>query len=357
MPRNFGIPPRSAAEQLQRDHTEIAAATPFEPLPAPTGVAPYRLRLSDVLDPEHEQGSAFHVIGDHGGVKDPAPQAAVAAALGKDKAAHADVGFLYSLGDVVYFNGAEAEYGPQFYEPYAQLGYPILAIPGNHDGDPEEDGESSLAAFVANFCAATPVLPAKWAEYQRDVMTQPNPYFTLLADDCTIIGLYSNVPEGGEIKSDQLEWLVGELKAAPTDRPLILGLHHPPLSADAHHGGSELMGKLLDEAFEKAGRCPDLILSGHVHNYQRFSRTYWNRQVPYIVCGAGGYHNLHAMAAGSKAGETLASGVTLEAFVDDKWGFLRLRANANGIEGTYVSVARSGETAEADAFTIPLATS
>jgi len=83
--------------------------------------------------------------------------------------------------------------------------------------------------------------------------------------------IYTNVPSGGVVESDQEAWVVGELKAAPADRALVLTPHHPPYSADAHHGGSAQMGALIDRATTTAGRWPDLILSGHVHNYQRFT--------------------------------------------------------------------------------------
>jgi hypothetical protein len=56
-------------------------------------------------------------------------------------------------------------------------------------------------------------------------MTQPNVYWTLLTPLVNIIGLYSNVPDGGEIESPQTEWLVGELQSLPADVPIIVTLH------------------------------------------------------------------------------------------------------------------------------------
>ena len=35
---------------------------------------------------------------------------------------------------------------------------PIIAFPGNHDGDPLP-GDTSLAGFMANFCDGTPMFP------------------------------------------------------------------------------------------------------------------------------------------------------------------------------------------------------
>jgi hypothetical protein len=230
--RRFGIEPASAVDQAQRDQ-KTGVDEPFQPLPSPTGSPPYHLTLSSVTSKLSSSQRTLHVIGDHGGVKDPNPQAEVAKAMIADLQAQSTPAELcYSVGDVVYFNGAKAEYPPQFYEAYAHYNLPIFAIPGNHDCDPEEDGEASLQAFMRYFCDPTPQLLAEVAEYNRDTMDQPNAFWTLEDDLFTIVGLYSNVPSGGVIHPDQQEWLTSELRAAPSGRALILALHHPPYCAD-----------------------------------------------------------------------------------------------------------------------------
>ena len=49
----------------------------------------------------------------------------------------------------------------------------------------------------------------------------------------------------------------------------------------------------LDAAFTEAGIGPDAVLSGHAHDYQRFTRTVQvggrQMEVPYIVVGTGGH--------------------------------------------------------------------
>jgi hypothetical protein len=337
--RRFGIEPRTAAEQLQHDRP-VGASEPFAPLPAPTGKAPYRLELASVLGSEPETLS-LHVFGDSGGVKDPNPQNAVAAALIADHKAR-PVSLAYHVGDEVYFNGAESEYGPQLYEPYAHYNVPLLGVPGNHDGEPEPGGEPSLAAFMANFCSPTPKLPPRWAEYQRDTMDQPNCYFTLLSKHATIIGLYSNVPSGGVIEPDQYEWLVGELKDAPAGVPLIVALHHPPYSVDAHHGGSAKMGKLLDTAFTASGRAPEVVLSGHVHDYQWFVREWQGKPIGYGIIGCSGYHNTHALAPDAVAGTEIAPGVHYDYGYDAGFGFSRIDIEGSTIKGTFTGVSKDG---------------
>ena len=127
-------------------------------------------------------------------------------------------------------------------------------------------------------------------------MTQPNVYWTLLTPLVNIVGLYSNVPDGGEITESPTEWLVSELRSLPADVPIIVTLHHPVYSADTYHSGSPAMKTFLEDAAEAAGRHPDLVVAGHVHDYQRLTKVMADgSQIPYLVTGAGGYHNLHSI--------------------------------------------------------------
>jgi len=186
--------------------------------------------------------------------------------------------FFYHLGDVVYYYGEDNGYYSQFYEPYQQYPLPIFAIPGNHDGDVFDDTEQSLAAFAANFCAPVPAITKDAGDVSRDAMTQPNVYWTLDTPFVTIIGLYTNVPEGGKLDNYQIAWFESELAAAPTGKALIVAMHHPIYSADQYHAGSQYMGQLLEQAIQKTGRTPDVIFAGHVHNYQRFhAHPQWQR--------------------------------------------------------------------------------
>jgi hypothetical protein len=375
-PRRFAEPLRPAAEQVSKQHA-FRSNQQFEPLPPPTGPYPYRLPLESVLEAqvvsaiEQSGRLTFHCAGDTGGVRYGVPQQIVAYWMGQDLVATgADVpAFFYHLGDVVYYNGQHADYYPQFYEPYEQYAAPIVAIPGNHDGDPlDATVEPSLSAFVDLFCAQTPHLAPEAQESQRDTMTQPNPYWTLTSSLVTIVGLYTNVPEGGRLDNDQIGWLQAELAAAPTDRALLVALHHPIYSADAHHGGSQSMGRALDAAVAATGRVPDAVLTGHVHNYQRFTRTVQGRAVPYIVAGAGGYWHLHYMAKDANGQnlpvpwQTPDPDVQLEAYSDDRHGYLRLTVSATALSGQYVTVPRpqeswrNGPVTVIDSFTLDLTT-
>ncbi len=49
----------------------------------------------------------------------------------------------------------------------------------------------------------------------------------------------------------------------------------------------------FDDAFRQAGVAPDLFISGHAHNYQRFTRNFAlddrTMEIPFIVAGGGGH--------------------------------------------------------------------
>jgi hypothetical protein len=326
--RNVGIAAPTAAEQV---HRSFAPHAPTQPLPAGQGG---RAKAAD-LGVSEQAPLVFFVVGDHGGIKDPTPQNAVTLAM----EAQPLPAFVYSVGDVVYFNADQAEWHPQFYEAYAHLPTPFVSIPGNHDGDTSDDpARTPLDTWMANFCAPEPVLPAGSEEYNRDTQTQPYCDWTLECDAVTIIGLYSNVPSGGHLEASQIDWLTGELRDADRALALIVALHHPPYSIDAHHGGSKKMGTALDGAFEASGRLPQLVLSGHVHDYQRFTRTDLAQPVSYVVIGNSGYHNLHRLAAGAAPGDEVVAGVTFEYGDASEYGFLKLTIDAGTIHGEYIGV-------------------
>jgi acid phosphatase type 7 len=368
---SFGRPPLLAADNSIALHSFTGSQT-FQPLPPATGTYPYRLDLADVIGAAPASAIAaagsmtFHVIGDTGGVAQPAPQQIVAQKLDADVTQPA---FLYLLGDCIYYNGELSQYPQQFYEPYAHYPAPIFAVPGNHDGDPLP-GASTLDGFVANFCTSSPQVPSQAQSTGRTTMTQPNVYWTLTAPFVTFIGLYTNVPQGGQLDNTQVTWLQSELAAAAKDNAVILTMHHPSISSDSFHGGSAYMFNLIDEARAQSGRTPDLVLAGHVHNYQRFTRTVagdgGNWQIPYLVAGSGGYWHLHTMATDAKAAPlpwTLPghNDVQLDAWVDDHHGFLRMGATPTQLTATFFTVPRPQEPwgdppVAVDSFTLDRAT-
>jgi hypothetical protein len=357
----------------------------------PLRVDPPRMNLADVVGPamtsaiEAAKKIVFHATGDTGAAKVNvsqtaatalAHQARVADALAADVKAGgpAAPAFFFHLGDVVYNFGEGQYYYDQFYEPYRDYDRPIFAIPGNHDGmifgdAPDLPKAKSLEAFLRNFCAATPGTSPDAGGLVRSAMTQPGVYFTLDAPFVSIIGLYSNVLDGpGVISSQgghfpnlddrQVNFLSSELnrlKASRTakERAVLLAVHHPPVSADGKHGGTTGLGNDIDRACRAAAIWPDVVLSGHAHLYQRFNRKVDGREIPYVVCGAGGFAataSISKPVVGTPVGEfTLVNPPIVD------FGYLTVTVDTSAATKTVtVSFRSPGKATEHDSVVVKL---
>jgi hypothetical protein len=342
----------------------------------------------------------FHSVGDTGNTKGPKDQNLVADKLVADFDETDPSGvpaFFYHLGDVVYSFGESQYYYDQFYDAYRDYQAPIFAIPGNHDGmvSPLNTQTPTLKAFLENFCAAgqpfhrTP----ESGGLPRTAQIQPGVYFTLEAPFVRILGIYSNCLEDPGIISSQgdpkfkmlgrtqVDYLTAALKRVASDDfpgAVIIAVHHPPYVAQTpsssaqgrsypagEHLGSPRMLADIDAACEAAGIWPHAILSGHAHNYQRFTRVQDGRETPFVICGNGGHAVIHLTRKGMPALRTpLAqpalstdgSTVTLENYDDQDFGYLRIIANPLQLRIEYHP---AGDGAEAktpdDVVTVDLA--
>ena len=357
---------------------------PFQPLPTPNGSPPFRFDLSELLQPDEVQKIVaggtlvFHSVGDTGDERGKEMDF-VATMMTADYDA-SPVGlapaFFYHLGDVVYFAGDIDKYGECFYETYAEYPALIVAIPGNHDCQPDDpqDGpvdpnKTPLDGFVQNFMSKDPTqLGSLKTTSSRTQMNLPNVYWTFTTPFATIIGLFSNVSETeAEIHQDQIDWFQGELKAADPGKALIVTIHHPPFSGDTEHSGSTVSEQILTESFAATGVYPHLVMSGHVHNYQRFTMTEQaggkSIAVPCLVAGNGGYSKLGTLqkvnGAYPQAPLQLTDTLRLEQYDQENFGFVRFEVTKDQIVGTYFSAPYAEEqtpaTQQMDKFTIDLA--
>lgn len=211
--------------------------------------------------------------------------------------------FFLHLGDVMYGHSKDLNYRDGFYSVYSDYPGKIIAIPGNHDGEifPGTD-PVTLKAFQDNFCGKSPHVPdiASAVGIEREMIGQPGVYWLLDAPFVRIIGLYSNYDEyigfigGKDGDATQIQWLGSTLKRIAGNgekKALIIVTHHPPYSAGGHSGSPGML-KDIDDACNSAGIMYDAFLSGHAHNYQRYTRrgTFNGkaREIPYIVAGGGG---------------------------------------------------------------------
>ncbi|HEX4311962.1 MAG TPA: metallophosphoesterase [Acidobacteriaceae bacterium] len=332
---------------------EIASV---EPVPQPAGgaVEP-TLTLAQVYG---SQGAAktkaitasgqvvFHCVGDTGSVKGPNTQSLVADKMVSDfsEANAADVpSFFFHLGDVVYYFGEATYYYDQFYEPFRNYPAPIIAIPGNHDGVVwQGDPETTLEAFVRNFCAPSFGASPDSGGLDRTAMIEPGVYFTFDAPFVRILGLYSNVLEDPGVISDQngtyktldqrqVAFLTAALKRVKSDKftgAVIIAVHHPPFTGGTTHGGSPAMLTDIDNACTAAGVWPHAVFAGHSHNYQRYTRTVNGLSIPYVVAGCGGHSPLEAMRGTLRTPYPIDSTLTLESYDGTDYGYLRVIVNA-----------------------------
>jgi predicted phosphodiesterase len=315
------------------------------PLPSPSGAYPYHLQITDIIPALDSNRMTFNMVGDTGGRLRPQGRELMVAQI---NAQYQPNGFIYHLGDLVYHFGEAEQYANQFFKPFEQYPGPIFAIPGNHDCDVNPGSAKpyrSLAAFTSVFCDQKRQSVVFSENSQRKSMVQPNVFWTLETPLATFIGMHTNVPKYGVVTSEQLAWVKNELLTAPKNKILILCLHHAPYSADTNHGSSLNMIAVLNQAFSETGIYPDIVFSGHVHNYQRFHKTYPNgKVVPFIVCGAGGFDELHGIATLSddRFQPITDDSVKLQNFEDTAHGFLRIDIQRNGpklvLTGQYYSL-------------------
>jgi hypothetical protein len=367
IPPNRRVPTRAGIRMVSHIQQRL------QPVPKPRSTPV--MTLADIVGAqgaqEIEQSGTirFHAVGDTGKGTN-SPQGDVAEAMAKDfdinRPAQSPA-FFFHLGDVIYGNNKDQKYRPEFYEPYMHYPGKVIAIPGNHDGEVFKTTDpTSLRAFLANFCATTPTVPAIAGTIFRETMTQPGVYWLLNAPFVDIIGLYSNVAENpgfisGAIPGPQQKaWLIATLKqivkgrATGTRKGLVIATHHPPFSTGGHTGSTEMLAD-IDDACRQGGVMPDLFLAGHAHSYQRYTRRIIfggkTLEIPFIVAGTGGIND---QVIGAASGQVTGD----HTFVKSRQGYGYLLVEVNSTTLTVKMIGVNGlTTSDVDRVAVDLATS
>jgi hypothetical protein len=368
-------------DELNREHK--LTTTPF---PAPRGLPEPKLALDKVLG---DGGAAavkrisahgqivFHAVGDTGNTRGPENQNLVADKMVSDFSDDdkEQPSFLFHLGDVIYSFGEAQYYYDQFYEPYRDYPAPVLAIAGNHDGMvAPETHVATLSAFLENFCATEFEVTPEAGGLSRTAQTQPGVFFTFDAPFVRILTLYSNTLEDPGVIADhivgesQLDYLRTALKRVKSEQfkgALILAHHHPAYTAGSRHGWSEQMLSQIDAICKETDVWPHAVLSGHAHNYQRFTRLHGGTQIPYLVCGNGGHGLAKLTRRGAEPLRTPqalqvpghADKVMLENYDDQDYGYLRIVVTAAQLRIEYHPASDGPNAKTPDDFvTVDLAT-
>lgn len=148
-------------------------------------------------------------------------------------------------GDIT-FDGLK-ESTKHAHEILKKLYYPFYVVPGNHD-----DRATLFSEFSKDNC------PAENKHFIN---------YVIEGYEIRLIGMDSTVPDapGGEISTDQAQWLEMRLAEQP-DQPTIIFMHHPPVNCgvletdEDGFKGAETLGHII-------AKYPNIerILCGHIH--------------------------------------------------------------------------------------------
>ena len=363
---------------------------------------------ADILAIQKSGQIVFHAIGDSGASSTGklTNEENVADHLTNDfhtSAAANRPAFLFHLGDIIYSFGESQYYYDQFYEPFRNYPAPIFAVPGNHDSfmiPGTTAANAPLATFSRNFCATSPGVTTEAGSLHRTAMTQPGVYFALDAPFVRIIGLFSNsLEDPGLISSQkgqkttwpgvpdvQLAFLTAQLKNIKAQNftgAVLIAVHHPPFSyspssgaSGSSHVGNTLMLREIDTICQAQGVYPHAFLSGHAHNYQRYTRKFSfagkNYSVPFIVAGDGGFNVKSIVyASGGKTPPppvpgaqvnyldvnpvVKATGLTIDQYNQTNYGYLRIIVNSTQLRIEFHPVSKTGAAPAPDIVKVDLA--
>lgn len=230
-----------------------------------------------------KDAAKFAVLGDCcTGTKE---QAAVANSIYKLKPQ-----FVMIIGDVVYQQGLMREYLRNFFPYYTateanpEVGAPLMtSVPfynviGNHDvlsSDLEKypDGlgyfyyhDLPLNAPVGQFFLKVEGSDEAVKEFKSINRSRyPNmTNYSFVNGNVHTIVLDSN-PYTSPLDATLLTWMADELRNSKSEWKIVV-YHHPGFNSNAAHNDDQFM-RLLSPIMEQLN--VDLVLSGHVHNYQR----------------------------------------------------------------------------------------
>ncbi len=225
--------------------------------------------------------------------------------------------------------------------PLRKAGIPVLAARGNHDQYHREDRDE-FAAILSP--PGRDPLPPEGFWYSVDLGGWR---FVVLDTGTDLLGDRDPMPRGGP----QLGWLEERLSEA--DRlglRSIVMLHIPPFSSGKQERGAPWIAERVVR--DVLDRHPvALVLSGHIHAYERIVRPgHEGRPVSYVVNGAGGGRFFE------RASEPVDGSVL---FVERVRTFLLLELGPDGVGGRAVPVRVPGEEWRAppsplDAFRVEL---
>lgn len=179
--------------------------------------------------------------------------------------------FTLAAGDLVG-NGSDAEEWRSLLGILSSFAAtrPAYLVAGNHDYDGYYSDLMSI-------------------NYHRLAAPSDKEFFSWTHGNCAFIAIDPNRQFPIGFSTEQREWFHQTIasKAWKNAQWRFVVLHQPPYSQGwAGYEGDSVVRHLLEPVIESAKI--DFVISGHTHDYERYSRQYGNQLVTYLIVGGGG---------------------------------------------------------------------
>ena len=175
-------------------------------------------------------------------------------------------GTVFVLGDNVYVDAAYSDFTNCYHPTWGRHKDRTKPVPGNHE------------YFTAD--------AAGYFQYFENVPS----YYAYDLGDWRVYALNSEIDVTST--GEQIQWLKNDLAVNP--RLCVLAYWHTPLWSTRYEDGSDDSYEALWRTLHEAGA--ELVINGHVHNYERFSEMDANGEASSpglreIVVGTGGVNH------------------------------------------------------------------
>lgn len=197
------------------------------------------------------------------------------------------VRFILSTGDNIYASvltrrnsgSSDTDWERPFFAMYAEVlaQVPILAVPGNHDGN-ESESRADLDTYLDNFFFPGGG-PRRWYNFAIGGLAE---FIALDSTKNQSDGPPRPVYQAGQ---PQTSWLASVLAPAPLPWR-IAWFHHPMYTAGPDHPPALEALRHWLELFRQRG--VNIVFSGHEHNFQYSKANPATGGIQFVVSGAGG---------------------------------------------------------------------
>jgi acid phosphatase type 7 len=197
--------------------------------------------------------------------------------------------FIIALGDNAYSHGTYKEFKHGFFTPYAEVlsSYPAYSVFGNHDGGIDKE---KMTYSARSYPKAHGIyydlfsLPHNESYYS---FNRGNTHFVFLDSFDSFWENFNGEnyekvwTENSSERNSMLEWLEKDLKSH-SETWTVVAFHHPPFGQTEH---KDEKTQDIWKAWTNAYIAPilhkhnvDLVLMGHIHNYQRSYPVHLQRE-------------------------------------------------------------------------------